>query len=172
MIPDKKPVIRVLEIDGGGLRGVISAVVASKLEAEFLKKRNKKIYEVFDLITGTSTGAIIGGSLACGVPAQKIKDIYITKGAQLFRNRLPFNPQGIFGPIYSRRYIKNELKNAKNDSHKKLEALSLNDVKTKLILTAFNLCSNRTHFIKSWNGDQNHYPVVEAISWSALSAAC
>jgi hypothetical protein len=172
MITDKNPTIRVLEIDGGGLRGVISAIVASKLEVELLKKRNKKIYEVFDLITGTSTGAIIGGSLAGGVPAQKIKDIYITKGARLFKNRLPFNPQGIFGPIYSRRYIKNELKNVNNDSYKKLDALSLNDIKTKLILTTFNLCSNRTHFIKSWNREQNHYPLVEAISWSALSAAC
>jgi hypothetical protein len=174
MTPDKDNIVRVLEIDGGGLRGVITAIVAAKLETELQKvldKKDARIYEVFDLITGTSTGAIIGGALACGVPARKIEELYITQGARLFKTRLPFNPGGIFGPIYSRRYIKNELKNTKNDFRKKLDVLSLNDVKTKLILTTFNLCSNKTHFIKSWNRDQNHYPVVEAISWSALSAA-
>ncbi|MBN1696699.1 MAG: patatin-like phospholipase family protein [Spirochaetales bacterium] len=166
------PVIRVLEIDGGGLRGVISAVAAAKLESELQIKRKRKIHEVFDLITGTSTGAIIGGALACGVPAQTIKELYITHGAHLFRKRLPFNPVGIFGPIYSRDHIRDQLDKTETDTGKTLGSLSLKDVKTKLILTSFNLCSGRTHFIKSWNTDQNHYPLADVIGWSALSAAC
>ena len=46
---------KVLSIDGGGIRGVIPAVLLSHLE----KKTGKSVSEMFDLIVGTSTGGIL-----------------------------------------------------------------------------------------------------------------
>jgi uncharacterized protein len=47
--------IRILSIDGGGIRGIIPAVVLSEIE----KQTGKPIASLFDLIAGTSTGGII-----------------------------------------------------------------------------------------------------------------
>jgi hypothetical protein len=61
--------IRVLSIDGGGVRGMIPAVILEKLEHDL----GKPVSEIFDLITGTSTGGVIALGLtapnALGKPA-------------------------------------------------------------------------------------------------------
>jgi len=44
--------LRILAIDGGGIRGIIPAVVLAAIE----KQSGKPICELFDLIAGTSTG--------------------------------------------------------------------------------------------------------------------
>ena len=45
----------VLSLDGGGIRGLIPALVL----AEIKKTTNKKITDLFDIIAGTSTGGIL-----------------------------------------------------------------------------------------------------------------
>src|SRR3954465_16093788 len=52
--------VRILAIDGGGIRGLIPAVVLADLE----RRTGRRSAEMFDLIAGTSTGGI----LACGLP--------------------------------------------------------------------------------------------------------
>jgi hypothetical protein len=51
--------VRVLSIDGGGVRGMIPAVVVAALE----KAAGKPVAELFDLVAGTSTGGIIATGL-------------------------------------------------------------------------------------------------------------
>lgn len=57
------PSIKVLAIDGGGIRGIIPAIILSELQ----KRLGRNLHEVFDLIAGTSTGRIIalGIGTAC-----------------------------------------------------------------------------------------------------------
>ena len=80
----------ILEIDGGGIRGVIPAEVCSEIEA----KLKHKLHEVFDLISGTSTGAILGSCLATGISSDDCRDLYVKDGPKLFKARsklLPWN---------------------------------------------------------------------------------
>ena len=54
---------RVLVLKGGGVRGIIQLEALEILERFY----NKPIYQIFDLIVGTSVGSIIGGILATGI---------------------------------------------------------------------------------------------------------
>ena len=51
--------MRILAIDGGGIRGMIPAIVLAEIE----RRTGRRTAELFDLIAGTSTGGI----LACGL---------------------------------------------------------------------------------------------------------
>jgi uncharacterized protein len=57
---------KVLSIDGGGIRGIIPA----KILAEIEKRTGKRIFQLFDLIAGTSTGGILALALAKPNPSQ------------------------------------------------------------------------------------------------------
>jgi len=59
--------LKILSIDGGGFRGVYAAHILHRIEQEFLISWQAD----FALISGTSTGSIIGAGLACGLSAKK-----------------------------------------------------------------------------------------------------
>ena len=71
---------RILSLDGGGIKGVMSASFLATVE-EFTGKR---VVDHFDLIAGTSTGGIIALGLGLGIPAKEILDLYVTKGSVIF----------------------------------------------------------------------------------------
>jgi patatin-like phospholipase/acyl hydrolase len=50
-----QPKYKILSIDGGGIRGIIPALVLAEIE----KRTQKPIFSLFDLIAGTSTGGIL-----------------------------------------------------------------------------------------------------------------
>lgn len=51
---------RILSLDGGGIRGVIAAVILAEVE----KQLNIPLNQYFDLIAGTSTGSILAAAIA------------------------------------------------------------------------------------------------------------
>lgn len=69
----------ILTCDGGGIRGLISALLVQQLDQELNFLRN------VDLFAGTSTGGLIAIGLASGVPVSSLIDIYMTKGAEVFK---------------------------------------------------------------------------------------
>lgn len=60
--PPGSPGVRVLSIDGGGTRGLVSLEILRHLE----RATNKRIHELFDLICGVSSGAIITMAIGSG----------------------------------------------------------------------------------------------------------
>lgn len=70
-----QPPIRILSIDGGGVRGIVPATILMQLELEL----KKPVAEIFDYVAGTSIGGIIALALVTpdedGRPAHKAADI-------------------------------------------------------------------------------------------------
>ena len=90
--PDRGRPLRVLSIDGGGMRGLYSAEYLASLVQRYVKTRGLAGIDIgrgFDLITGTSTGAIIACTLAAGVPVGRVAKLYRERGPDIFPLRLP-----------------------------------------------------------------------------------
>ena len=69
---------RILSLDGGGVRGMLSIGILEHLERtiEEIEGRPVRLGEWFDLIGGTSTGSIIATLLALGYRVAEIRDLY------------------------------------------------------------------------------------------------
>lgn len=90
---NEMPPLRVLSLDGGGMRGIYSAAYLARLCNRFAKRIGSEseidLGSRFDLIVGTSTGAIIGCGLAKGVPLSEIVSLYKQNGKLIFNRPLP-----------------------------------------------------------------------------------
>ena len=109
--PEGPRPLRVLSIDGGGMRGLYSAAYLSFLVQRYAKARNLDGIDIgkgFDLVTGTSTGAIIACALAAGVPLDRVAVLYRERGAAIFPLKLPRNVgPGLAWQMWKRsRYLK------------------------------------------------------------------
>jgi len=78
--------VKVLAIDGGGIRGIVPARVLAELE----RRCGRRTGELFDLVAGTSTGAIIACALTRPEPlaAERIARIYHDEGPRIFDRSL------------------------------------------------------------------------------------
>ena len=73
---------KILVINGGGARGIIPAKVLQYIES----KINKRIYELFDLIVGTSTGGILTYGVTLGnYTPETIINLYRTECKNIFQ---------------------------------------------------------------------------------------
>lgn len=76
----------LLSIDGGGLLGLIpaEALIAMEKQLNDITGQPAPLCQRFDLIGGTSTGAILAAGLALGKSAEELADFYIQLGPKIF----------------------------------------------------------------------------------------
>jgi uncharacterized protein len=140
---------RILAIDGGGVRGIIPALALEALETV----TGRPARESFDLLAGTSTGAVIAGAVAAGIPAERIVSLYRRRGPELFR-RVPVLSllrRVVVGHQYDvetlRRMISEELGD--------LAGWRINDVPRDIMLTAKGLDDGHPwYFVKGRPGQE------------------
>ena len=74
--------MRVLALDGGGIRGLIPALVLAEIE----RRTGRAVRELVDLVAGTSTGAILACALTRPdpLPAARIAELYVEEGPRIF----------------------------------------------------------------------------------------
>ena len=79
---------RLLALDGGGIRGVMTLEILRKIEQDLATATGKgtsfRLGDFFDYIGGTSTGAIIAAGLAMGKSVQELVDFYVEAGPMMF----------------------------------------------------------------------------------------
>jgi patatin-like phospholipase/acyl hydrolase len=77
---------KLLALDGGGIRGLITVEVLAAIEDELRRGRGPgfRLADEFDYIAGTSTGAIIATCLALGKSVAEVRDFYRQSGTAMF----------------------------------------------------------------------------------------
>ena len=134
---------RILILKGGGVRGILQLDALRRIEHHY----QKPLYQIFDLIVGTSVGAITGGILATGkFTAEEYTDFFLRYLPRIFKK---YWWRGVLGPLYKRKpyyqmwrdFFGHERETGK---------LLMNQCNTKFMCTSINICDSRTHFFKSW----------------------
>jgi uncharacterized protein len=75
---------RMLALDGGGIRGLLTLGILEKIEKLVKDKTGDKLCDYFDYIGGTSTGAIIAAGLARGMTTADLMEFYSSCGKEMF----------------------------------------------------------------------------------------
>ncbi len=103
---------KMLALDGGGIRGVLTLEILLELETQLRTALNAgdnfRLSDFFDYIGGTSTGAIIAAGLSLGKSAQEMLDFYEQKGEAMFDKAFLLNKVKYF---YNEGPLMKELKN-------------------------------------------------------------
>ncbi len=126
----------ILALDGGGARGIYPACVLANVE----RNLGKPIKDCFDLITGTSTGAIIAGAAAAGVKMSAVVDLFDKEAVQVFRSRL--SGWGLIRSKYTRARLEQLLKEY-------LPNKPLGEISKPLLITSSSISTGGVHVFKS-----------------------
>jgi predicted acylesterase/phospholipase RssA len=153
--------VRVLAIDGGGIRGLIPALVLAEIE----RRTGRRIAGLVDLIAGTSTGGILACALSRPdpLPAAEIAGLYEQEGPKIFDRSLLktiTSAGGYLDELYSDAGLVAALKRYLGDAR-------LADATTPVMLTAYDLEAREAVLLRS--GDGGALSMVDAAH--ATSAA-
>lgn len=78
---------KLLALDGGGIRGLITLEVLDRIEnivRAKLGRADAVLADYFDYIAGTSTGAIIATCFALGKSVAEVREFYLASGPDMF----------------------------------------------------------------------------------------
>lgn len=78
---------RLLALDGGGIRGVLTIEVLAAIEAHLREREGRPdlvLSDFFDYVGGTSTGAILAACVSSGMSVDRIRRFYHEEGAHMF----------------------------------------------------------------------------------------
>lgn len=143
-------IARILSIDGGGIRGMIPAVVLQHLEARL----GQPIAGAFHMLAGTSTGGVLttGLSRPDPIPAGKLVELYRTRGRDIF-DRSPWKSFTSLGGVIDERYGSDGLRRVLAEL---LGEARLSDVGHDLLVTAYEIERREPFFFKSWKAHGRH----------------
>lgn len=166
---------RILSLDGGGIRGILTATILVEIERKIKQKTNQTLKDFFHLIAGTSTGSILAAAIAKGYSAQQLVAIYQNNGSKIF-------PKNSWSGILGNRWEKSintqvlHLSNPQyhNDGLKDVLQMefgvqkTLKDLAPNLVLiTAYDALNRKPLLICNWLKDWAYLPIWQACISSA-----
>ncbi len=149
VIEGKQKIFRLLSMDGGGIRGIIIAVILVAIE----ELTGQQIWELFDMIAGNSTAALLAVALTRRGPdgralytAQQALDLYLKRGKYIFKKSIIYEIIHFVlgGGRYNVTGINSELQNAFGDS-------LFGDSLTRCMVVTYDMKTVQTYFLKSWD---------------------
>ncbi|WP_264687059.1 patatin-like phospholipase family protein [Wolbachia endosymbiont (group B) of Rhopobota naevana] len=151
----------ILSVDGGGIRGIIPAIILAEIE----QRTRKTIAEIFHLMAGTSTGGIVIAGLCKkdkqGNPqysANDLVELYQKYGSYIFKSS------------FFRRSILSWF-NCTQYPHKNIEFVldkyfgddTLQNTLSHLLITSYDIHNNCPFFFKSWKEDKDFVKLKDAL---------
>jgi uncharacterized protein len=159
---------KLLSIDGGGIRGLIPALVLQEIE----RHTKRPIAESFDLIAGTSTGGILAMGLATpdgdGKPAysaRQLIEIYDQRGRDIFARSF-WKGMSSVGGLADERYDHRPLERVLGEYFGEIPLAS---ALTNVLISSYDIEAREPFFFKSWRENTNATAMREAAR--ATSAA-
>lgn len=159
---------RILCIDGGGIRGIIPARILSEIE----KETGKDVSSMFDLVVGTSTGAIAAALLTAdngvGEPlftAGSVTAIYRHRGSDIFKRNFVDKLKSGFGLLdqkYPTKPLEDLLKQCLGNS-------TLGRRLTKTMVTAYDIENREAILLKSWRDEHKDLRMVDCVLASSAA---
>jgi patatin-like phospholipase/acyl hydrolase len=176
---ENQKLVKILSIDGGGIRGIIPGQVLVSLEEKLKSKSgtDKGIAEYFDLIAGTSTGGILTCILLCPsdenpakpkFSAKEAVNLYLENGGKIF-HRSFWQRVGRAGGLWNEKYSALHLELSLLE---KLNHLHLSQLIKPCIITAYEINKRYAHFFTQHNAvtDESYDYEVKDVA-RATSAA-
>lgn len=179
--PIKNGTIRVLCLDGGGIRGLFAIEVLKGVRKKAVRSYNDKnpfnqkredqyhLATDFDLIAGTSTGAIIASALALRIPLEEIEELYLEEGCNIFKaasrnwgiDKFASMLKNLTSFFNQKENIENIEKAYRSiyGKHEQLEKILkqkfgeayFQDVKARLLIPVANASSGKAEIYRSYN---------------------
>jgi len=148
--------MKILGIDGGGIRGVFAISILKAMEEAY----QSKISDHFDLVAGTSTGSIIAAGAAMDSDMDTLLDQYYQYGGKIFMKEAKV---GLFKSIYSDRSLRVLLKKAFGDQE--LQAVS-----KPLLIPTVDLTHGKPYVHRSHAPDELGNASIKL--WDAVLSSC
>src|SRR4051812_4621710 len=163
---------RILCVDGGGIRGLIAALVTAKIE-QLLRARDgddARIADYFHLFAGTSTGGLIALALTRPDPpsADELAGFYTEDGPKIFDRSLMHelaSGWGTLAPKYGNGPLRDAVRRRLGDGH-------LAEATKDVLVTSYDMTDAEPFFFKRWKaldnpGDWNFSVLDAALSTAA-----
>jgi len=149
--------LRILSIDGGGIRGIVAARMLEVIESQL----DRPLREHFDLIAGTSTGALIAAGLMVGKSPTQLVNLYLQRGTQIFPYQNWWSPQrlplilkyGLSAPKFSDRGLIQTVRSLGLDMPL-VEVAAQVDQTAKLMMVSYDTIRRSPVVFKSWRRDE------------------
>ena len=154
--------MKVLAIDGGGIRGLIPALLLAEIE----RRTERRIADLVDMIAGTSTGGILACALGKPdpLPAAEVASLYVEEGPRIFDRSLLKQITSLGGYLderYSDKGLVRALERYLGDT-------PMSAATVPLLLTAYDTEARAIHLLRS-EGEHSGATMVQAAH--ATSAA-
>jgi patatin-like phospholipase/acyl hydrolase len=155
--------MRIVSIDGGGIKGYLPALVLAMLETQ----TGKPIGAMAGMLAGTSTGAILALGLAAGIPALEMANFYRSKGPAIFRRSWGKRLRSCFGVAdeqYSNYALHTGLREIFGDR-------KLSDLITPCMAVAYEIETRQAVFFTSWDATRDPHRDFSLVDVAMGSAA-
>lgn len=149
--------MKLLCIDGGGIRGIFAIAILQALEEEV----GHPVGELFDVVAGTSTGAIIAASVSLNKNMKEVNENYKHYGEKIFKRQAKV---GLFKSVYSDRYLRHLLKKAFGE-------VKLEEITKPLLIPAVDITHGKPFIHRSNYGHPENSDLSIKL-WDAVLSSC
>jgi patatin-like phospholipase/acyl hydrolase len=161
---------RILSLDGGGIRGLVSCLWLAGVEDALTQADKPGLIRNFDLIAGSSTGALVACGLSLGMTPQQLAELYRSQrhvifpgmAARLWSRAGRVFTQGLSAPRYDARGLEKVLR-------KVFGKTTLGQAKKPLLITSYDTVSRTPVIFKSFKPEHAALPMWEVCRASSAA---